>query len=190
MNSIEKIVQQAIQDGYLTPAMEAEVGRICDTASELSIEEYMALDRLMGALLTGEVVAVPRKQFINVMEELVLTESIARVGEIEASSDRTLDLGDIAAYALNRLPPLYATTEEGAHFQRNRAQEQLKALIAQQVNEAIDHSLNRPDFFPERQALNKGAATGTILEQVTSLLRTYAPDLDEQAGKGQPVAAL
>ncbi len=190
MNSIEKIVQQAIQDGYLTPAMEAEVGRICDTASELSIEEYMALDRLMGALLTGEVVAVPRKQFINVMEELVLTEAIARVGEIEASSDRTLDLGDIAAYALNRLPPLYATTEEGAHFQRNRAQEQLKALIAQQVNEAIDHSLNRPDFFPERQAImNKGSAvTGSILEQVTSLLRTYAPDLDEQAGKGQPVA--
>jgi len=167
------------------------VGRICDTASELSIEEYMALDRLMGALLTGEVVAVPRKQFINVMEELVLTEAIARVGEIEASSDRTLDLGDIAAYALNRLPPLYATTEEGAHFQRNRAQEQLKALIAQQVNEAIDHSLNRPDFFPERQALNKnGPVTGNnILEQVTSLLRTYAPDLDEQAGKGQPVAA-
>lgn len=191
MNSIEKIVQQAIQDGYLTPAMEAEVGRICDTASELSIEEYMALDRLMGALLTGEVVAVPRKQFINVMEELVLTEAIARVGEIEASSDRTLDLGDIAAYALNRLPPLYATTEEGAHFQRNRAQEQLKMLIAQQVNEAIDHSLNRPDFFPERQAImNKGGAvTGSILEQVTSLLRTYAPDLDEQAGKGQPVAA-
>lgn len=189
MNSIEKIVQQAIQDGYLTPAMEAEVGRICDTASELSIEEYMALDRLMGALLTGEVVAVPRKQFINVMEELVLTEAIARVGEIEASSDHTLDLGDIAAYALNRLPPLYATTEEGAHFQRSRAQEQLKALIAQQVNEAIDHSLNRPEFFPERQAINKSVGAGSVLEQVTSLLRTYAPDFDEQAGKGQPVAA-
>lgn len=189
MNSIETIVQQAIQDGYLTPAMEAEVGRICDTASELSIEEYMSLDRLMGALLAGEVVAVPRKQFINVMEELVLTESIARVGEIEANSDRTLDLGDIAAYALNRLPPLYATTEEGARFQRNRAQEELKALIAEQVNEAIDHSLHRPDFFPERQAINKAAGAGSVLEQVTSLLRTYAPDLDEQAGKGLLVAA-
>ena len=28
--SIEKIVEQALQDGYLTPAMEAEVGRISD----------------------------------------------------------------------------------------------------------------------------------------------------------------
>jgi hypothetical protein len=28
--SIEKIVDQALQDGYLTPSMEAEVGRICN----------------------------------------------------------------------------------------------------------------------------------------------------------------
>jgi hypothetical protein len=172
--SIERIVEQAIQDGYLTPAMEAEVGRICDTASELSIEEYMALDRLMGALLTGEVVAVPRKQFINVMEELVLTESIARVAEIEATSDCTLDLGDIAAYALNRLPPLYATTEEGAEYQRDKAKDELQALIAQKVNEAIGRSLDRPDFFPERQAIGKNTSD-ELLTQVSSLLQSYAP---------------
>ncbi|GAB4242044.1 MAG: late competence development ComFB family protein [Elainellaceae cyanobacterium] len=172
--SIEKIVEQALQDGYLTPAMEAEVGRICDTASELSIEEYMALDRLMGALLTGEVVAVPRKQFINVMEELVLTEAIARVAEIEAASDCTLDLGDIAAYALNRLPPLYATTEEGADYQRTKAKEDLHVLIAQKVGEAISRNLDRPAFFPERQALGKNTGN-ELLSQVSSLLQSYAP---------------
>ncbi len=179
--SIEKIVEQALQDGYLTPAMEAEVGRICDTASELSIEEYMALDRLMGALLTGEVVAVPRKQFINVMEELVLTEAIARVAEIEATSDRTLDLGDIAAYALNRLPPLYATTEEGATYQRQRAKEELQGLIAQQVGEAIARNLDRPEFFPERQALGKNSGD-EILTQVSALLQAYAPSFEPQPG--------
>ncbi|MBE7381125.1 MAG: late competence development ComFB family protein [Leptolyngbya sp. SIO1E4] len=171
--SIEKIVEQALQDGYLTPAMEAEVGRICDTASELSIEEYMALDRLMGALLTGEVVAVPRKQFINVMEELVLTEAIARVAEIEASTDTTLDLGDIAAYALNRLPPLYATTEEGANFQRENAKSGLSELIADQVKGAIARNLNRPEFYPERQTLRKPAADD-VLGQVSTLLQDYA----------------
>ena len=129
--SIDKIVEQALQDGYLTPAMEAEVGRICDSASELSIEEYKALDRLMVSLLSGDVVAVPRKQFINVMEELVLTEAISRVAEIEATSESSLDVGDIAAYALNRLPPLYATTEEGANYQRERARAELEKLIAQ-----------------------------------------------------------
>lgn len=172
--SIEKIIEQALQDGYLTPAMEAEVGRICDTASELSIEEYMALDRLMGALLTGEVVAVPRKQFINVMEELVLTEAISRAAEIEATSDCTLDLGDIAAYALNRLPPLYATTEEGAEYQRNKAKDELQALIAQKVNEAIGRNLDQPEFFPERQAIGKNTGD-ELLSQMSSLLQSYAP---------------
>lgn len=178
--SIEKIVEQALQDGYLTPAMEAEVGRICDTASELSIEEYMALDRLMGALLTGEVVAVPRKQFINVMEELVLTEAIARVAEIEATSDCTLDLGDIAAYALNRLPPLYATTEEGADYQRAKVKDDLQVLIAQKVDEAIARNIDRPEFYPERQAIGKNSGD-EILTQVSSLLQSYAPKFEVRA---------
>ena len=178
--SIEKIVEQALQDGYLTPVMETEVGRICDTASELSIEEYMALDRLMGALLTGEVVAVPRKQFINVMEELVLTEAIARVAEIEATSDRVLDVGDIAAYALNRLPPLYATTEEGAKYQRQRANEELHELITQQVSNAIARNLDRPNFGSERQAIGKSSG-GDVLKQVSSLLQVYAPSFEPKS---------
>ncbi len=175
--SIEKIVEQALQDGYLTPAMETEVGRICDTASELSIEEYMALDRLMGALLTGEVVAVPRKQFINVMEELVLTEAITQVAEIEATTDRVLDVGDITAYALNRLPPLYATTEEGAKYQRQRAKEELQELITQQVHTAIAQNLNRPDFGSERQAIRKGDDKD-LLKQMSNLLQDYAPNFE------------
>ncbi len=178
--SIERIVEQALQDGYLTPAMEAEVGRICDNASELSIEEYMALDRLMGALLTGEVVAVPRKQFINVMEELVLTEAIARVAEIEATSESSLDVGDIAAYALNRLPPLYATTEEGANYQRQRAKKELQELIALEIGAAIGRNLDQPDFFPERQALGK--STGNeVLKQVSTLLQAYAPNYEQKS---------
>jgi len=178
--SIERIVEQALQDGYLTPVMESEVGRICDTASELSIEEYMALDRLMGALLTGQVVAVPRKQFINVMEELVLTEAIARVAEIEAASDRVLDVGDIAAYALNRLPPLYATTEEGAKYQRQRAKEELHDLITQQVRAALARNLDRPDFGSERQAIGKSSG-GDVLKQVSSLLQVYAPSFEPKS---------
>lgn len=176
--SIQKIVEQALQDGYLTSAMEAEVGRICDTASELSIEEYMALDKLMGALLSGEVVALPRKQFINVMEELVLTEAITRVAEIQVTSGQSLDVGDIAAYALNRLPPLYATTEEGANYQRQRAKEELHELICQQVDEAISHNLNRPNFFPERQALGKNNGN-EVLKQVSTLLQAYAPHFEQ-----------
>jgi Late competence development protein ComFB len=175
---IVKIVEQALKDGYLTPVMEAEVGRICNTASELSIEEYMALDRLMGALLTGEVVVLPRKQFINVMEELVLSEAISRIAEIETKTNHTIDVGDIAAYALNRLPPLYATTEEGADYQRSRAKEKLQELISRQVQEAIDQNLDRPDFFPERVAIAK-LSPEDFLSNLSGLLETYAPQFEK-----------
>lgn len=175
--NIEEIVEKALKDGYLTPAMEAEVGRICDTASELSAEEYMALDQLMNALLTSQVTAMPRKQFINVMEELVLTEAVTKVAAIEASGNRAGDLGDVAAYALNRLPPLYATTEEGANYQRERTLKELRPLIAQQVEEAISRNLDRPDFFPERQALGKTSGEET-LSQLSALLQSYAPDFE------------
>jgi Late competence development protein ComFB len=178
--SIEKIVEQALQDGYLTPSMEAEVGRICNTASELSIEEYMALDRLMGALLTGEVVVLPRKQFINVMEELVLSDAIARVAEIEATtSELSLDVGDIAAYALNRLPPLYATTEEGAHFQRARAKEQLHDLISKEVNAAIDRNLDRPEPV-NPTALGKPSSGTEVLSNLSNWLQANAVNFEPQ----------
>lgn len=178
--SIEKIVEQALKDGYLTPTMEAEVGRICDTASELSIEEYMALDRLMGSLLTGEVVAVPRKQFINVMEELVLSDTITRVAEIEASSDTSLDVGDIAAYALNRLPPLYATTEEGASFQRKKAKEELDHLISDKIKEAISRYLEKPEYGKDRQELKTSSGGDGVLSQVSNLLESYATNYEKK----------
>ena len=173
--SIEKIVEQALQDGYLTPSMEAEVGRICNTASELSIEEYMALDRLMGALLTGEVVVLPRKQFINVMEELVLSEAIARIADIEDNNEPSLDVGDIAAYALNRLPPLYATTEEGAQYQRSRAREDLYEMISGQVKEAI--SLNLDRVAQNKTVFGQSSGEG-ILGNIGALLKTYAENYE------------
>jgi hypothetical protein len=185
MMNIQSIVEHALDEGFLTPAMEAEVGRICDSAAELSVEEYMALDHLMGALLAGEIVTVPRKQFINVMEELVITETISQITAIELDNDIQLDVGDIAAYALNRLPPLYATTEEGASYQKDRAQTELQNLITQQVESAIAQNLNRPEFFPERQAIAK--PTGDeVVKQVSTLLQAYAPQFES---KNSPVGA-
>lgn len=176
---INKIVDQAIDSGYLTPSMEAEVGRVCETSTELSEDEYIALDKLMGALLTGEVVAMPRKQFINVMEELVVSDVISRVAEIESTTDSLLDVGDISAYALNRLPPLYATTEEGASFQRHKAHEELQDIIAEQVEQAISLYLDRPEFYPERQALSKGSQASKVIDQVTQLLQAHASNFEQ-----------
>jgi hypothetical protein len=179
--SIQNIVEQALKEGYLTPTMETEIGRICDSVAELSLEEYMALDRLMGALLAGNVVAMPRKQFINVMEELVLSEASGRVAELENMSNIVLDVGDIAAYALNRLPPLYATTEEGANYQRKRAKEELHELIAQQVEEAITRFSTRPFVNPERSLIHKSKED--IFHQMNNLLKSYATTYEPNYGE-------
>lgn len=175
---INEIVEQALETGYLTPTMEAEVGRLCETSTELSVDEYIALDKLMGSLLTGEVIAMPRKQFINVMEELVVSEVISRIAEIETTTNRLLDVGDVSAYALNRLPPLYATTEEGASFQRNKAKEELQEIIMEQVEQAISLYLDRPEFHPERQAIVKASHPNKIIENVTQLLQDHASNFD------------
>jgi hypothetical protein len=183
MSTIEEIVEQALEQQYLTPTMEAEVGRICDSSTELSIEEYMALDKLMGALLSGDVVAVPKKQFINVMEELVLSETITRLADSNqgGSDDETskVDVGDVAAYALNRLPPLYATTEEGANYQRQKAKEEMQALISDQVDAAIHRYIERPEFYPERQAIKKKETASGVLSQVSSLLNANATEFEK-----------
>lgn len=193
MNNIDSLVQQALQNGCITPLMQIELDQLCEQNAPLSIEKSKALQHLIGALLTGEVVTVPRKQFINVMEELVTKQAAACVGVMEACVDHPLDIGDIVAYALNRLPPLYATTEEGAQFQREHAKESLEKLILVQVHEAIANSLVRPEFFPERRTLAKSnlpdPTHNGVLNQVIELLRTCAPDLDEQAGIQQLVVA-
>ncbi len=74
---------------------------------------------------------------------------------------------------------MYATTEEGAKHQRERAKKELEELISQQVTEAINRYLDRPHFFPERQALGK--TTGNeVLRQVSTLLQLNASNFEQK----------
>ncbi|MCU0537302.1 MAG: hypothetical protein MUD14_25730 [Hydrococcus sp. Prado102] len=55
---LSELVWQALQSGYISPELEAEIGRICAPDFDLSAEDEYYLDRLMGAMLTGEVVGL------------------------------------------------------------------------------------------------------------------------------------
>jgi hypothetical protein len=59
----------------------------------------------------------------------------------------------------------------------------LQALIAQQVGEAIARNLDRPEFFPKRQAIGKSSGD-EILTQVSALLQAYAPNYEQGAPAG------
>ncbi|MEB3338159.1 MAG: late competence development ComFB family protein [Leptolyngbyaceae bacterium] len=150
--SIDEIVKKALQDGYLTPAMEVELGQMCDRVSELSMDDYVALESLMELLLAGRGTEVRCKEFVNVIEELILRESISQLASIRGTSNAIPDLGDVIAYALNRVPPLYATTKEGASYQRTRGKGEFGTLITQQVLEAISHIMSRSETLRTTQS--------------------------------------
>ncbi len=175
---IQHIADKALKDGFLTPAMEFEVNKIVDSdsASQLSLEEYLALDQIMRGLLEGEIVCRSRKQFINVMEQLVLEEASVRVAEMQPLTDSKLDIGDIAGYALNRLPPLYATTSQGAEYQRQLASVELQPSIARAISMGIERYQQRPESRGE--LIGKVGQSGEITKQITNLLQSHATNYE------------
>ena len=78
------------------------------------------------------------KTFINVMEELVTEEVDRRLKRLSPKLAKYIDRLQVATYALNRLPPLYASSQEGARYQKQRGQyklyEQVKMAVAQGFN--------------------------------------------------------
>ena len=63
----------------------------------------------------------------NAMELLVSEEIDRQIASSDEFDTQTFERCDAIAYALNRLPALYATTEEGWKRQVDRAHRQLHA---------------------------------------------------------------
>ncbi|AZB72816.1 late competence development ComFB family protein [Synechococcus elongatus] len=171
--ALEQCVDEALRLGFLTPALEAGVNRICEQATALSELQQLALRRLIGALRSGEVIVMPRQQLFNLMEELVFSEAIAQVSAFELREDVTLDLPAIVVHALNRLPPLYASSLEQAQSVRQLGLEQYQTLIAARVSEAISLGFGlRSSASSSRDNLERQP----LLLQVAPLLQMLAPD--------------
>ncbi|MGB7414242.1 MAG: late competence development ComFB family protein [Thermosynechococcaceae cyanobacterium] len=71
----------------------------------------------------------------NVMEALVTQEIKTQVNQNPAYRNQKINLTDVTTNALNRVPPLYASSQEGLYRQKQRAQKEfgprLKAAVAQ-----------------------------------------------------------
>ncbi len=74
---------------------------------------------------------------INVLEGLVKEEVTAQLVHIANVLPRKVGGDDIAAYVLNRLPAMYATTEQGVVWQTQRAKEQLSSQIESTVIQSM-----------------------------------------------------
>lgn len=73
----------------------------------------------------------------NAMELLVIEEIERQLHSLPQNLTASINKHEAIAYALNRLPPLYATSSEGYSWQQKRARETLKDLISKAASWGI-----------------------------------------------------
>ncbi len=149
---LKRTVEAVLESGVCPPDQAMAILRHLE-GGRPGAEEIRMLDRLREALETGEVRIPAASRYRNIMEELVWAEVERRCEDPAVLRAVRTNLHDIMAYALNRLPPLYATSLEGAAFQRRRAEAELGTLVASRVDEALATTARKPEWHPERVPL-------------------------------------
>ncbi len=83
-------------------------------------------------------------QFSNVLEKLVLSLAYHQIQKLHPAIAETIDLGETTAYALNRLPTMYATSGNGFKSLRQRALEVYGKEVVAVLKEAIAVCVEAP----------------------------------------------
>jgi hypothetical protein len=113
------------------------------------------------------------------MEVLVAQEIDQLISQTEPELAMGLNRSDAIAYSLNRLPALYATTEEGWKWQLERAKSSLKGLIEMAARWGVEEAHRQSKHFSTplegnlaHQAENSHASTAaeTALTELKVLL--------------------
>ncbi|AFY69510.1 Late competence development protein ComFB [Thalassoporum mexicanum PCC 7367] len=104
----------------------------------------------------------------SAIEELVIEEIKAQTASLGRAAREKINLSEVAAYALNRLPPMYATSQRGWQQQRNRARAELKQQITSNVRRALvgvrQDSLRPADPLPENEFHSQARSLAKLQE--------------------------
>ncbi|MBE0617580.1 MAG: late competence development ComFB family protein [Proteobacteria bacterium] len=157
--SVKLLVGEVLRTGWLKISQELALLQALRGGERFSGPELRLLLELQKALKAGEVLIGERKRCVNVMEELVRDAILGELRERGVAEGTLPDLGDIAAYVLNRMPPAYATTQEGYTEQRARILDTASRSLHEAVREAVDRVLQIPNSRPEGATL-LGKVTG------------------------------
>ena len=76
-------------------------------------------------------------KYRNVLESLVAEETCRQLMNLPPNLVKYINPAQVIAYALNRLPPLYATSFEGWQRQQKRATEELGNQITTAVRQGL-----------------------------------------------------
>jgi len=77
------------------------------------------------------------KKYVNIMEEMVAEEVNRQITVLPQKLAQYIKRRDVETYALNRLPPLYASSKEGWKFQTKKAEKDYEEKIAVAVRHAL-----------------------------------------------------
>lgn len=109
------------------------------------------------------------QQSLNVMEVLVAEEVADQLGALPHKLARQINPSEVAAFALNRLPTLYATSKRGWQRQWKRGKGELQNQIATAVRQGI--MVVQYDPFHADSPLAVTDPAETALEELKQLLR-------------------
>ncbi|MBO9999527.1 MAG: late competence development ComFB family protein [Cyanobacteria bacterium SID2] len=110
----------------------------------------------------------------NAMEPLASVEVERQLQQLPPEVARSIDPNEAIAYALNRLPPLYATTIEGWHWNQERGHNSLQELITLAASWGIREAQRKQKPFAT--PLPKKDSSETALRALQVLLER--PDLN------------
>jgi|GEM_PF-160685 len=73
----------------------------------------------------------------NTIEDIVVDEATTQIDHLSSTIKKQINLSEVVAYALNRLPPMYASTDRGWLQQRKRAHNEMEQSISSAVRHAM-----------------------------------------------------
>lgn len=106
---------------------------------------------------------------LNVMEVLVAEEVAEQFARLPHKLARQINPSEVAAFALNRLPALYATTKRGWDRQWKRGTSELRAQVVAAVHQGIIAVQRDP--FQTDSLLTVENPAETALEELKQLLQ-------------------
>ncbi|MDJ0736325.1 MAG: late competence development ComFB family protein [Nostocaceae cyanobacterium] len=112
-----------------------------------------------------------KKNYQNVMESLVFEEVKQQLESLHPNVSKHINPSEVAAYALNRLPALYATGKRGWQRQYHRG----KTELQQQIVKAVRHGIVAVERDPLRVqsplTFTEDSAALAALEDLKTLLQ-------------------
>jgi len=117
----------------------------------------------------------PRRAYVNVMEILVAEEVDKQLKSLSQKVSKYVKRLEVETYALNRLPPLYASSEKGWQHQYEKAKRTHNSQISKAVMQAMAAVQVDPIRSSQPLSFRRDDEAQSALKSLRDMLRQ--PDL-------------